>query len=212
MWIICVAALVAGAWSAPVEVTPDCAACQLFAIAMRKNMATGNNVKMNPMGHCSELPHCQAPLTHCQIVTSLMAAPVGNISTAVRPQFEKVHAFLEDVVKQCEKDPHAEVLADKPGPALCTMCFLIYYFFQFMNNGILNMPLLQLVPDVIKLTCMIVMNLNHEIPPPVCEALLADGALPALLKAIADSMGSFYNLIAVQAMGCPTYQTLFGVC
>ncbi|VDM63934.1 unnamed protein product [Angiostrongylus costaricensis] len=45
-----------------------------------------------------------------------------------------------------------------------------------------------------------------------CDALLTSGAMPALLKAFADSMGSFYDLIAVQTMGCPTYQTLFGIC
>uniref|UniRef100_A0A0K0DRU4 Ornithine decarboxylase n=1 Tax=Angiostrongylus cantonensis TaxID=6313 RepID=A0A0K0DRU4_ANGCA len=41
---------------------------------------------------------------------------------------------------------------------------------------------------------------------------LDNGAMPALLKAIADSMGSFYDLIAVQTMGCPPYQTLFAIC
>ncbi|KHJ81548.1 hypothetical protein OESDEN_18765 [Oesophagostomum dentatum] len=114
--------------------------------------------------------------------------------------------------KQELSEPHMAVLDTKPGPALCTLCFLVYYFFQFMNNAILNMPFLQLVPDVLKFTCLIIMDLHQDIPPPVCEALLEDGALPALLKAIADSMGSFYDIIAIQGLGCPTYQTLFGVC
>lgn len=45
------------------------------------------------------------------------------------------------------------------------LSFVIFAYSAF--SGILNMPLLKLVPDVIQLTCMIVMNLNHEIPPPV---------------------------------------------
>ncbi|VDO23959.1 unnamed protein product [Haemonchus placei] len=88
-------------------------------------------------------------------------------------------------------EPHAEVLAGQPAPALCTLCFLIYYFFQFMNNGtsFSNISV-----------CFDYTNL-----------LLLQGFY-TLLKAIADSMGSFYDLIAVQAMGCPSYQTLFGTC
>ncbi|PIO65454.1 hypothetical protein TELCIR_12873 [Teladorsagia circumcincta] len=141
-----------------------------------------------------------------------MAIKHVNISSNMADRFEKVRSHLQSVVEHCEREPHAEVLAGQPGPALCTMCFLVYYFFQFMNNGILQLPLLNLIPQVIQLTCIIVANINQEITPPVCQALLADGAMPALLKAIADSMGSFYDLIAVQAMGCPSYQTLFGTC
>ncbi|VDL87615.1 unnamed protein product [Nippostrongylus brasiliensis] len=151
MWSVLLVTLLAGASAAPaVEVQPECAACQLFSIALTKTQS---------------------------------------------------------------KEPFAEVLAGgQPSPTLCTMCFLVYYFFQFMNNGILQLPLLNLIPQVIQLTCIIITNANNEITPPVCQALVADGAMPALLKAIADSMGSFYDLIAVQSMGCPTYQTLFGTC
>ncbi|ETN81989.1 hypothetical protein NECAME_08248 [Necator americanus] len=208
MWLLAFAVLVVGAFSAPVDVSPECAACQLLTIAVKKSLATGKNLKMIPTKRCSDLPECQTSLTECQIVKSLLSAPTTNITSAMRFSFHKMHNHLQNVVHQCEQEPQAKVLADQPGPAICTLCFLIYYFFQFMNNGILQLPLLQLVPDAIELTCLIVMNLNNEITPPVCQALLADGALPALLKAIADSMGSFYNLIAVQAFGCPTYQTL----
>ncbi|KAK5967827.1 hypothetical protein GCK32_012369 [Trichostrongylus colubriformis] len=164
------------------------------------------------MSFCSKAPQCTETLTHCEIVKSLMATHPVNISSEMAARFSTIHSHLQSVMERCEKEPHAEVLDGQPGPTLCTMCFLIYYFFQFMNNGILQLPLLNLIPQVIQLTCIIVANINHEITPPVCQALLADGALPALLKAIADSMGSFYDLIAVQGMHCPSYQTLFGTC
>ncbi|CAJ0600978.1 unnamed protein product [Cylicocyclus nassatus] len=213
MWLFGIAIVIACASAAPVDVNPECAACQLFTIALEKKLNSGDGAFKSPSSRCTHLPHCQ-DLTHCEIVQSLMQVSTHNITSALRPQFDKVRSFLDEVARHCEKEPHAAVLDNKPGPALCTLCFLIYYFFQFLNNGILQMPLLQIVPDVIKLTCMVVMNLpfDDDKTPPVCQALLADGALPALLKAIADSMGSFYNLIAVQMMGCPTYQTLFGIC
>lgn len=212
MRFFCFLSLLAVVWSAPVEVRPECAACQLFSIAMMRNQVEENTISDVTLPLCSKLPNCDVTLTHCEIVRHLMIAAPTNVSSEKHHHFEKIHSHLQSVAEHCERDPHAEVLAGPPGPALCTMCFLVYYFFQFMNNGILQMPLLNLIPQVIQLTCIILSNVNNEITPPVCQALLADGAMPALLKAIADSMGSFYDLIAVQTMGCPTYQTLFGTC
>lgn len=41
MWIIGVAVVVATVSATPVDVAPECAACQLFAIAMNKNLVAG---------------------------------------------------------------------------------------------------------------------------------------------------------------------------
>uniref|UniRef100_A0A7I4YH53 Protein Y66H1A.5 n=1 Tax=Haemonchus contortus TaxID=6289 RepID=A0A7I4YH53_HAECO len=210
MWFIVIHSLLAGAQSASVEVRPECSACQLISIAL-SNHDLKNSPQKTPVHFCTKIPYCTKWLTHCEIVKSLMGIQIVNISQSDH-RFAKVNSQLESLTERCEKEPHAEVLAGQPAPALCTLCFLIYYFFQFMNNGILQLPLLNLIPQVIQLTCIIIANVNNEITPPVCQALLADGAMPALLKAIADSMGSFYDLIAVQAMGCPSYQTLFGTC
>ncbi|VDN28505.1 unnamed protein product [Cylicostephanus goldi] len=163
-----------------------------------------------------KIPQCKQ-LSHCEIVKSLMRVPTRNITSAMKPQFQKVHSFLTEAAQQCEKEPHTAILGrsiegDKPSPTLCTLCFLVYYLLQYLNNALLQSPYLEMIPDAIGMTCAIIAGMHEDIPPPVCDALLADGALYALLKAITDSMGSFYDLIAVQGLACPTYQTLFGVC
>ncbi|KJH47207.1 hypothetical protein DICVIV_06729 [Dictyocaulus viviparus] len=108
-------------------------------------------------------------------------------------------------------DPFAQVLSNKPGPVICALCLTLYHFFQYINNAIFQIPLIKAVPEAIQMTCFLLTDIEH-LSPPVCEALLTSGAMPAVLKAIADSMGSFYNMVASQTMGCPPYQTLFDNC
>ncbi|KHJ83434.1 hypothetical protein OESDEN_16869, partial [Oesophagostomum dentatum] len=103
MWILGLFILTVGAWSAPVDVSPECAACQLFAVAMKKNLLQGDNANKSPAvaARCTELPQCRE-LTHCEIVKSLLTVPTKNVSVAMMPQFQKVNSFLNDVAHQCE--------------------------------------------------------------------------------------------------------------
>ncbi|CAJ0600964.1 unnamed protein product [Cylicocyclus nassatus] len=218
IWLVGTASVITGSSPAPVDVSPECAACQLFAVALKKKAISGNsnNTNINPVAHCMKIPQCKQ-LTHCEIVISLMRVPTRNITSAIKPQFQKVLSYLHEVADQCEKEPHATILGgavqgDKPSPTLCTICFLVYNLLQYLNNEIPKLPYVEMIPDALGMTCAIIAGMHEDIPPPVCDALLADGALSALLKAIADSMGSFYDLIAVRGLACPTYQTLFGVC
>ncbi|KAJ1366581.1 hypothetical protein KIN20_027271 [Parelaphostrongylus tenuis] len=217
MWFFCLLTVAVSVRSTPTPydgIPVECAACQLVSIAMTKatNQSEGSSNGVNsPMEFCAKLSYCQTTLTHCDIVKSLTSAHSTNITSGMLPKAKQLHSHLQKLLEHCEREPLAEVLADKPGPALCTICILVYDFFKFLNDDIPKMPFIKRIPTTVAAVCFLITFKEH-IDPPVCQALLNTGAMPALLQAIADSMGSFYDLIAVQTMGCPSYETLFAIC
>lgn len=46
----------------------------------------------------------------------------------------------------------------------------------------------------------------------LCQALLQPDTFGAIVRGLQDSLGGFYDLIAVQGFGCVPYTELFGTC
>ncbi|EGT40031.1 CBN-SPE-15 protein [Caenorhabditis brenneri] len=77
---------------------------------------------------------------------------------------------------------------------------------QLMMTDILDNPMLLTVKNAIDVACGII--LNEEL----CQALFLPDAFSAIIRGLKDSLGGFYDLIAVQGFGCVPYPELFGAC
>ncbi|CAI4226841.1 unnamed protein product [Auanema sp. JU1783] len=211
-------------FSAPIdqELSYECASCQLAAHFVNsqksKSDKTDNFVSQKAVTrHCSKLENCGVALTHCQIVTKLASVPLvlpGNSSSTNPHKLileNSVQTFLREASNQCVQDPSKAVITSNDQSLKCSLCILIYNFFKYFNTAILENPMLTYVPDAVKLTCFIVTNgLGGE--PAVCQAMIEGNGLVDIMRGIQDSLGSFYDLIAVQGMGCYPYQQLFSDC
>uniref|UniRef100_A0A1I7XRJ6 Uncharacterized protein n=1 Tax=Heterorhabditis bacteriophora TaxID=37862 RepID=A0A1I7XRJ6_HETBA len=92
----------------------------------------------------------------------------------------------------------------------CAICQLFAYGLV-KENTTLNVNAHLVPQSSVTLYCSKIPRCSTSLTHCQCEAL-ASGSKDAILHAFADSMGSFYNLIAVKTMGCPPYTTLFTVC
>ncbi|CAI5449689.1 unnamed protein product [Caenorhabditis angaria] len=87
----------------------------------------------------------------------------------------------------------------------CTMCFLVYDTLKYINYNILDNPMLGEVKQAILSACGF---LNQDL----CEALFEVDTFGAIIQGLKDSLGGFYDAIAVQGFGCPGYNDLFTKC
>ncbi|EFP08988.1 hypothetical protein CRE_22194 [Caenorhabditis remanei] len=121
-------------------------------------------------------------------------------------KFQNSIEFVSRAVGKCSIDSNAPVISeDNMNPAQCMLCFLVYDVLKYINYNILENPMLGGVAEAIDEACAF---LNQDL----CQALFQPHAFEAIIRGLQDSLGGFYDLIAVQGFGCVSYTDLFGAC
>ncbi|CAD6196877.1 unnamed protein product [Caenorhabditis auriculariae] len=175
----------------------ECAVCQFFGFATAAHTGATRDASIT---HCTRFSGCKSQLTDCQIVAVLYPA-----LNEVEDKFKNIKVILKEATEKCAHDEKHVVINSNDASVQCTICVLVYDVLLYFNTGIWQSPIIGDFVNALSAACIII-NQNF------CEVLETTDALGAIVRGIQDSLGSFYDLIAVGGFGCPAYQDLFGKC
>lgn len=176
----------------------QCTACQFLGASVAARTGANRGEKM---AHCRKYDGCQVEMTDCEII--------ANIHSEIQrtpENFQNSIGFVSSAVSKCSIDSNTSVISeDNMNPAQCMLCFLVYDVLKYINYNILENPMLGSVKEAIAEACAF---LNEDL----CQALFQPDTFGAIIRGLQDSLGGFYDLIAVQGFGCVSYTDLFGAC
>lgn len=175
----------------------QCAVCQFLGASTA--VRTGAK-REESIAHCLKFDGCEKQLSDCEIVLS--------IHSEIQNTPEKFQTALETVssaAKKCSTTPEATVISESASGTQCMLCFLVYDVLKYINYNILENPMLATFQNALAGACAF---LNEDL----CQALIEPHTLSAIIRGLQDSLGGFYDLIAVQGFGCVPYTDLFGKC
>uniref|UniRef100_A0A8R1HTZ8 Saposin B-type domain-containing protein n=1 Tax=Caenorhabditis japonica TaxID=281687 RepID=A0A8R1HTZ8_CAEJA len=175
----------------------QCAMCKFIGAAATAGKLV--DIRKASTDYCSRFSECDT-LTECEIVSILHREVEKNVAS-----MEHIHAMTKAATEICAADSMALVISKDTSSTQCTLCFLVYDLLKYINYNILLNPMLGSVRTAIENACALI---NQDI----CEALLEPDTLNAIIRGLQDSLGSFYDLIAVQGFQCPKLSDLFGQC
>ncbi|CAI2349945.1 unnamed protein product [Caenorhabditis sp. 36 PRJEB53466] len=175
----------------------ECAVCQFFGASTAGK--TGAS-RAESIAHCLRFEGCEQQQSDCEIVATLHSE-----IEKMDGKFGNAKPVIENAVSKCAENPKALVIGEDPSSTQCMLCFLVYDVLKYINYNILENPMLADVKVALESACIL---LNEDL----CQALLQPDSLGAIIRGLQDSLGGFYDLIAVQGFGCPAYNDLFGKC
>ncbi|CCD73148.1 Saposin B-type domain-containing protein [Caenorhabditis elegans] len=176
----------------------QCAACQFLGLAVAEK-----NVKVpsdNAVAHCLKFEGCAVKMSDCEIIFTL------HSEIQKTPEnFEKSWNAISTAVEKCSSNFKAMVISEDVSNTQCTLCFLVYDVLKYINYNILENPMLATVKAALGEACPL---FNDDL----CQALFQPDTFGAIIRGLQDSLGGFYDLIAVQGFQCPTLDQLFVKC
>lgn len=175
----------------------QCAVCQFLGASTA--VRTGGN-RAQSVAHCLKFDGCEKQLTDCEIVRT-----VHSEIQKTPEKFESALEMVSDAANKCSITPEALVISESASSPQCMLCFLVYDVLKYINYNILENPMLGTFKNALEEACPF---LNDAL----CQALFQPDTFGAIIRGFQDSLGGFYNLIAVQGFGCVPYTDLFGKC
>uniref|UniRef100_A0A1I7TQA0 Saposin B-type domain-containing protein n=1 Tax=Caenorhabditis tropicalis TaxID=1561998 RepID=A0A1I7TQA0_9PELO len=173
----------------------QCAVCQFLAVSVAAKSGSHRNI-----AHCLRFNGCEKELEECEIVSIL--------HDEIQKTPEKFVSSREAVAaahSKCTSNSMALAISEDASATQCMLCFLVYDTLKYINYNILENPMLLTVQNAIEAACAF---LNEQL----CQALFEPHAFEAIIRGLQDSLGGFYDLIAMQGFGCVDYTKLFGEC
>ncbi|ULT98212.1 hypothetical protein L3Y34_005791 [Caenorhabditis briggsae] len=189
----------------------QCSVCQFLGASMAAKTGATREASV---AHCLKFEGCEKQLTDCEIISTVHAE--------IQRTPEKFQNSLQSVssaAQRCSSEPSALVISESASNVQCMLCFLVYDVLKYINYSnlqpqyqthflipdILENPMLGTVKAAIAEACAF---LNEE----MCQALFEPDTFGAIIRGLQNSLGGFYDLIAVQGFGCVPYTQLFGEC
>ncbi|ULT98214.1 hypothetical protein L3Y34_005791 [Caenorhabditis briggsae] len=175
----------------------QCSVCQFLGASMAAKTGATREASV---AHCLKFEGCEKQLTDCEIISTVHAE--------IQRTPEKFQNSLQSVssaAQRCSSEPSALVISESASNVQCMLCFLVYDVLKYINYNILENPMLGTVKAAIAEACAF---LNEE----MCQALFEPDTFGAIIRGLQNSLGGFYDLIAVQGFGCVPYTQLFGEC
>lgn len=174
----------------------QCVACQFMGVAMSAKIGQD---RAKAVDHCLKNEGCEKLRSDCEIIEAL-----HSVLQKSAQHFESSQ-MISEAFEKCSSDSNAVIISEDPSSTQCMLCFLVYDVLKYINYNILDNPMLLTVRTAVEEACIL---LNEEL----CQALLLPDTFGAIIRGLKDSLGGFYELIAVQGFGCVPYPELFGAC
>ncbi|CAL2042088.1 unnamed protein product [Caenorhabditis brenneri] len=175
----------------------QCVVCQFMGVAMSAKIGKD---RTKAVEHCLKYEGCERQRSDCEIIESLHSVLQKS------PQHFESSQMITEAFEKCSSDSNAVIISEDPSSTQCMLCFLVYDVLKYINYNILDNPMLLTVKNAIGVACSLFLNED------LCKALFLPDAFSAIIRGLKDSLGGFYDLIAVQGFGCVPYPELFGAC
>ncbi|CAO4375986.1 unnamed protein product [Caenorhabditis nigoni] len=175
----------------------QCSVCQFLGASVAAKTGATREASVK---HCLKFEGCEKQLTDCEII-SIVHAEIQKTPE----KFQNSLQSVASAAQRCSSEPSAFVISESANNVQCMLCFLVYDVLKYINYNILENPMLGTVKEAIAEACAF---LNEDL----CQALFQPDTFGAIIRGLQDSLGGFYDLIAVQGFGCVPYTDLFGKC
>lgn len=174
-----------------------CVSCQMAALLVHGSLYV-NNVSI-----CSSIPNCETSLDHCAIMKAAM-----HLTTMLgkgNPSHRSLAKLIVDANQRCNNAEKFSILATPTNK--CVNCILVYDLVEFLQNAFMGSDTENAIESVIYQICLSPLGM-------LINNLCADRwrILDALFNGFRDSMGGVYDLLAVNALGCPSLNVFLCEC
>lgn len=153
-------------------------------------------------------------ITDCQILEALKKNDIVNVKLKSKKALDK---YLDDNIGLCQKDMNIDIFSfnkfalsntTTPSYELCVECELLSTVLKIFNDAIFGGPLEKAIKTAFFKVCSQFGAFINSF----CEFLFSDNGIDILFQALRDSLGSFYQIVGEQGMGCPKFNNLESTC
>ncbi|CEF59335.1 Hypothetical protein SRAE_X000108500 [Strongyloides ratti] len=195
------------------SITSECSNC----LILTKILFLKNDIKLPiKKDFCTSTNICpNISINDCQIVEALKN---NNDIVNVKIRSKKVlEEYLDTSIELCKENPNINIFkfnkfdtsnTTTPSYGLCVKCELLSTVLKIFNDALFGGPIENAIRNAFYKVCT---QLGAFIES-FCEFLFSDNGVDVLFQALRDSLGSFYQIIGVQDMGCPKFNDLESTC
>uniref|UniRef100_A0A0N4Z3X7 Saposin B-type domain-containing protein n=1 Tax=Parastrongyloides trichosuri TaxID=131310 RepID=A0A0N4Z3X7_PARTI len=195
------------------SITVDCAHCLLLSKIFALKEDTSKVFKKDI---CTTSGLCTSNnINDCQILSILEKN--NNFINIKLKSSKSLKKYLKNAKVSCETNTNTEVFTFKkydatnsttPSYGLCVECELVSTILKIFNDALFGGPVENAVRNALMAVCQQLGAFINNF----CEFLFSDNGVDILFRSLRDSLGSFYQIIGVDGMGCPLFKDLESKC
>uniref|UniRef100_A0A0K0FIP7 Saposin B-type domain-containing protein n=1 Tax=Strongyloides venezuelensis TaxID=75913 RepID=A0A0K0FIP7_STRVS len=195
-------------------ISSNCANCLLLT----KVLSLKNDIKLPIKNNfCVASKICfNDNVSDCQILEALENSD-DKVNSKLKST-EVLKRYLDNSKESCRTNTNYEIFSfnslnsntnsTTPSYGLCVECELLSTILKIFNDAIFGGPIETAVKNAFMKVCIQFGAFVDSF----CEFLFSENGIDVLFQALRDSLGSMYQIVGVQGMGCPKFSDLESIC